>query len=62
VTDFVKKLKAGFVMQWISNVLGFRENSFNRCFRGVLCFEMNDRRLAQNSAKTFFSDLGGNVS
>jgi len=55
VTDFVKQLKAGFGVQWIRKVIGFRENSFNRCFREVLCLEMNGPHLAQNSAKTLFS-------
>jgi hypothetical protein len=54
VKDFAKQLKAGFGMQWVRKVLEFRENSFNRFFREVLCLEMNGPHLARNSAKTLF--------
>ena len=57
MTDFVKQLKAGFGMQWIRKVLGFRENSFNRYFGGVLCLDMNSPHPARNSAKTLFSQV-----
>jgi len=54
VEDFAKQLKAGFGMQWIKKVPEFCQNYFNRCFREVLCLEMNGPHLAQNSAKKLF--------